>query len=41
MTLAFSVDQQSTVVETTAFVAYVPGPAGLQILIDHLRADIA
>jgi ketosteroid isomerase-like protein len=41
MTLAFSVDQESTVVETTAFVAYVPGPSGLQILIDRLRADIA
>jgi ketosteroid isomerase-like protein len=36
MMMRVSADDKPTVVEVTAAVAYVPGPGGLQILIDHL-----
>jgi hypothetical protein len=37
MTLTIPANRETTVVETAAAVAYITGPSGLQILIDHLR----
>jgi ketosteroid isomerase-like protein len=39
MRMTVSSQQKPIVVEVAAVVAYVPGPAGLQILIDHLSPE--
>lgn len=41
MTMTVSANDAPTVIKTTAVVMYVPGPSGLQILIDHLGLDAA
>jgi ketosteroid isomerase-like protein len=41
MTMTVSANDEPTVIEVTAVVMYLPGPTGLQILIDHLSPDVA
>ena len=41
MTMTVRTNDKPTVIEAAAVVAYVPGPSGLQILIDHLTTQTA
>lgn len=41
MTMTVCTNDKPTLIEVAAVVAYVPGPSGLQILIDHLNTQTA
>jgi hypothetical protein len=41
MTMTVGAPHEPTVIEVAAVVTYVPGPSGLQILIDHLSPQAA
>lgn len=41
MTMTVCTDDEPSVTDVPAVVAYVPGPRGLQILIDHLKSQPA
>jgi hypothetical protein len=40
MTMTVCTNDKPTVIEVVAVVTYVPGPSGMQILIDHLDTQI-